>query len=674
MESNAFPRPYGRLSLLFVLLTLVFLLGINSCQQKEELLINSSEQLKSVVIPQGTVVTYWGHEIFNRNTGEPVTIKMRIGSNDLVHFESGFVLHLQNGNGTKNLVSSAIVKIDGKQIFGPSDFNIKNASLAKDITGLTDNSEIEVEVRGTPGNYIGVWIEGTLKPGNAVVDFKGGEFFSDDGLLSLSIPPNTVSEKTFFSATITDITLPTAIPGSIKGPAYLFEPSGIEFESPINVILKYTPELFSNTNNIRIFHWTPALGTYEIIVPVVNVNSHELTFSIDHFSVIGTFELGSSFLNINNKDYVLSDGLLGYYGNFEGKGVYNHSIYLLSPDHNFNFETLVSNGTGAIVSLEIFNTKDYIENGTYAFALPEAMNTVKLCDGTDVNGDGIVNDYDCDYTMPEGNFYISSRLSGYSSNADIQEYQGMEFKSGNVSITKEGEIYTIVLDGIGKNDQVIKAYYSGQLHYYDLSKELYETGTFTDPRDNETYKTVKIGDQWWMAENLRATKFNDGMDIPLVTDNTAWLNSTTPAYCWYNNNFDTYGTIYGALYNWYAVNTGKLAPQGWHVPTDEEWSTLITYLGGSSLAGGKLKENGTSHWNSPNTGATNETGFTALPGGLRAVYNGGFAQVPRIGFWWSTMELDSIFAWNYFMSYYDSRIIRNRIEKGDGLSVRCIRD
>jgi len=143
-----------------------------------------------------------------------------------------------------------------------------------------------------------------------------------------------------------------------------------------------------------------------------------------------------------------------------------------------------------------------------------------------------------------------------------------------------------------------------------------ETGSVTDI-DGNVYQTVKIGNQWWMMENLKVTSYRNGEAIPNVTDTTEWYNLTTGAYCYYDN--DAYNTtIYGRLYNWYSINDSRsIAPTGWHVPTDEEWTTVINYLGGESVAGGKLKENGTTHWTSPNNGATNESGFSALPGGYR---------------------------------------------------------
>ena len=135
--------------------------------------------------------------------------------------------------------------------------------------------------------------------------------------------------------------------------------------------------------------------------------------------------------------------------------------------------------------------------------------------------------------------------------------------------------------------------------------------------DGNVYQTVTIGTQVWMVENLKTTRYIDGTAIPLDTNSSTWGGLTTPGYCWYNDSA-IYGNTYGALYNWYAVNTGKLAPAGWHVPTDSEWTVLTTYLGGETVAGGKLKDTGTTYWQSPNTGATNASGFLALPGGFRS--------------------------------------------------------
>jgi len=197
-------------------------------------------------------------------------------------------------------------------------------------------------------------------------------------------------------------------------------------------------------------------------------------------------------------------------------------------------------------------------------------------------------------------------------------------------------------------------------------------GTLTDV-DGNVNKTIQIGTQIWMAENLKTTKFKDGTSIPLITDNTAWMNLTTSGFCWNNNDISTYKSIFGALYNGYAVSTGKLCPSGWHVPTDNEWTVLTAFLGGESIAGGKLKETGTSHWASPNIGATNETGFTAVPAGFRST-NGPFQPFGSYGIWWSSTEYTTSFAWNRRMMSNVGEVLKADNFKIDGLSVRCVKD
>jgi len=193
--------------------------------------------------------------------------------------------------------------------------------------------------------------------------------------------------------------------------------------------------------------------------------------------------------------------------------------------------------------------------------------------------------------------------------------------------------------------------------------------TVTD-HDGNVYNTVKIGTQVWMAENLKTTKYNDNTAIPLVTDYSEWRSLTTPAYCWYDNDISN-KTTYGALYNWYTVNTGKLCPTGWHVPSDEEWTILTNYLG--SMAGGRMRETGTTHWNSPNTDATNDSKFTALPGGDRS-NNGTFGSIGFDGYWWSATESNAAYAWDRLMDFYVSNVSRYDVNKEVGFSVRCVSD
>ncbi|HPN44067.1 MAG TPA: fibrobacter succinogenes major paralogous domain-containing protein [bacterium] len=200
-----------------------------------------------------------------------------------------------------------------------------------------------------------------------------------------------------------------------------------------------------------------------------------------------------------------------------------------------------------------------------------------------------------------------------------------------------------------------------------------KTGTMTDI-DGNVYQTVKIGNQWWMAQDLKVTHYRNGDPIPNVTDNTQWVNLTTGAYCYYDNN-RSYADTYSALYNCYAVNDSRnIAPAGWHVPTDTEWQTLINFLGGDAVACGKMKETGTEHWNSPNTGATNESGFTARPGGYRSYSNGSFYDMIYTAYYWSATEFNTNYAWVRLLYYNLDDVSHGYGSKHAGFSVRLVRD
>jgi uncharacterized protein (TIGR02145 family) len=178
--------------------------------------------------------------------------------------------------------------------------------------------------------------------------------------------------------------------------------------------------------------------------------------------------------------------------------------------------------------------------------------------------------------------------------------------------------------------------------------------------------------QSWMTKNLDVATYRNGDPIPKVTDNAAWAALTTGAYCYYNNDSTTYAATYGKLYNWYAVNDPRgLAPEGWHIPTDFEWTTLENCLGGAAVAGGPMKETGT--WTTPNTGATNISGFTGLPGGLRST-SGTFSLVTNFGYWWSASEYGTVNAWYRYLFYNGGYVFRDILNKRCGFSVRCLRD
>lgn len=191
--------------------------------------------------------------------------------------------------------------------------------------------------------------------------------------------------------------------------------------------------------------------------------------------------------------------------------------------------------------------------------------------------------------------------------------------------------------------------------------------------DGNVYQTVKIGDQCWMKENLKVTHYRNGDAIPNVTGDD-WSGLFTGAYCDYDNNEGNVA-VYGRLYNWYAVDDSRgLAPEGWHVPSENEWQTLADYLGGEAVAGGKMKEVGIVHWLSPNTGATNESGFTALPGGYRFDV-GNFSDMNIYAIFWSSTEFDFSSAWSHGLNNaYEGLIPFDDNFKQFGFSVRCVKD
>lgn len=191
-----------------------------------------------------------------------------------------------------------------------------------------------------------------------------------------------------------------------------------------------------------------------------------------------------------------------------------------------------------------------------------------------------------------------------------------------------------------------------------------------------TYKTIPIGNQTWMAENLRTVNYRNGEEIDLVIDNGEWIGLSSGAFSNYENteDLDEIAT-HGRLYNWFAVtDTRNIAPEGWHVATAEDWNTLATFLGGEAVAGGKLKESGAAHWNSPNTGANNSSGFTALPSGRREYVDGSFINTGFNGFWWTSTAYNPDYSWYRQLNYDGAFINPANFHKQYGFAVRCVKD
>ncbi len=226
-----------------------------------------------------------------------------------------------------------------------------------------------------------------------------------------------------------------------------------------------------------------------------------------------------------------------------------------------------------------------------------------------------------------------------------------------------------------KNNQIVKTLkilvliLPGLLFIFSCgSNKTGKTGKVNDI-DGNVYSTVVVGSQTWMAENLKTTKYNDGTQIPEVTDDSIWSKLNTAAMCWYKNDAQAGKATYGAEYNWYTVSTGKLCPAGWHVPSDKEWRQLTNYLGGDNVAGNEMKA--ISGWNKGGNGS-NTSGFTGIPAGYRS-YKGPFNSLGLSGYWWSS-SLSSDNAWYTVLFSKDATAFKYYGYKGSGYAVRCVMD
>jgi uncharacterized protein (TIGR02145 family) len=193
--------------------------------------------------------------------------------------------------------------------------------------------------------------------------------------------------------------------------------------------------------------------------------------------------------------------------------------------------------------------------------------------------------------------------------------------------------------------------------------------------DGNTYKTIKLGTQTWMAENLRTSTLKDNTAITPVTGSTDWASLDAPGYCWYGNvaSNSSVAVVCGALYNWQTVATGKLCPTGWHVPLQDEYNALVSFVGGVEIAGGKLKENGTKTWSNPNVWGTNLSGFTGLPCGMRNA-DGSYVGIGVAALFWSATEYSATDGVCGMLISSTAAYGDSHQPKGAGLSVRCIKD
>lgn len=184
---------------------------------------------------------------------------------------------------------------------------------------------------------------------------------------------------------------------------------------------------------------------------------------------------------------------------------------------------------------------------------------------------------------------------------------------------------------------------------------------------------IKIGNQTWKNKNLDVSRYNNGDEIPQVTDAEEWANMTSGAWCWYDNDSANFALKYGKLYNWYAINDSRgLAPVGWHIPTEYDLLNMISILGGKDIAGSKLKESGITNWTPTNSFSTNEFGFTSLPGGMRGI-NSSFMYLGQFGIYWSSTQVDQLESLTLNMGYNSTKVGLIKNLKHYGFSVRLIK-
>jgi uncharacterized protein (TIGR02145 family) len=358
----------------------------------------------------------------------------------------------------------------------------------------------------------------------------------------------------------------------------------------------------------------------------------------------------------------------------------------------FNYQATVRNSSGALIVNQIVLVKfKVLQNsvtGTIVYSENQTANTDDLGHIALVVGQGTaITGTFSSINWGSGSYYLGIELNTGSGYVDMGTTQLLSVPYAlysNSSASSTPQNLTSVLnagnsanntkiinlgDPVNPKDAVNKEYVDAQIQ----ALQNYINALPVTDIDGNTYLPVAICNQTWTKSNLNVSRYRNGDVIPQVTDPNTWANLTTGAWCYYNND-PANGPIYGKLYNWYAVNDPRgLAPQGWHVPTDTDWTTLTNCLGGTSIAGGKMKEVGITHWNSPNTNATNLSGFTGLPGGNRG-NDGNYYFLNGYGNWWSSTLNITNRPWSRALAYNNSIVGINDLDSKYGFSVRCVKD
>jgi uncharacterized protein (TIGR02145 family) len=386
-------------------------------------------------------------------------------------------------------------------------------------------------------------------------------------------------------------------------------------------------------------------------IALFNMNGSYISESLS--LVIGNYNI-TKFMVLNNSDSVI------YATPLKGSNL----AYLVTTPLPIAFNISKNNVTKMVpevLSVESFKPEDF---GYYSFSFD------------------VVKTFDFLATVMEYNFSVknweltTANIIIRAADSTVAYSGTLAAVTNQITLRDNSTSYFLSVSKVGYKTYTA-IFTPGELKLYFKSVDngpliimLNESETVADI-DGNVYLTVKIGTQVWMEDNLRTTHYNDGTDIPNVIDNTAWFALTTPGYCWNDNDISN-KALYGAFYNWYSVGTEKLCPIGWHVPSNAEWLLLINNLGGESIAGGKMKETGTSQWWSQCYGANNISGFSALPAGGRVTND--FNQAGGITYFWSSTEIYGISGWDCVLLCGGQEALFSYHQKVDGYSVRCIKD
>jgi len=345
--------------------------------------------------------------------------------------------------------------------------------------------------------------------------------------------------------------------------------------------------------------------------------------------------------------------------NSPGTGAFSSSITGLSANTTYYLRAYATNGKGTAYGDKVSFTTNAIQAQvpTLTTTTVSSITMTNATSGGNISSDGGA-------TITTRGVCWSTSQNPTTSNSKTTDGTGTSSFTSSITGLSSNTTYHVrayAINNIGTG-------YGGDITFTTTQST---TSSVSDV-DGNTYSTIIIGSQVWMAENLKTTKLNDATVISFSSSKSNW-GSLSAAYCWYNNDYSNKNT-YGALYNWYGVNSGKLCPVGWHIPTNSEWAILSNYLSGNSVSGGKMKESGTAHWLSPNIGATNSSGFTALPGGIISTGAGGFNNIGSLGVWWSSTETDSNTSSHINIYNSGSDILQGSSSKPNGFSVRCLKD